>query len=558
MTRKLSIVLILCLYLLTFIAPVLVIAEEPVIPGPSEGPRIIIARDRAMQVFNAGETVNLSIPVENISSTSAKNVTVSIQAGDINSFPFEMDKMSLSKYSNYLSGASLYSFKLIVPTNVKPAIYPINVVVNYSSDYGFSGSESATIYVKVINEQKQPELKLMGVEFEGDSLEAGKPALIKLRIKNDGDLPIKDLELKMSGFSTNGISLDNWPDTQYIKSLNEKEFRMVEFKLLLHSKIETGTYALDLGMKYQDEHNKEYKHDVKVYLAVQGDEEEEEDKLIPRIIIDNYSISGAYAMAGETFALNISLLNTSENTVVKNIKVSLSSDEQVFSPVGMSNSFYITEIEPQARNEKVISLKPKIDAENKTYNISADIEYQDNAGNKYIEKEIISIPVNQQMGLVISDIELPLEAYSGVPMAVSVDFYNTGRIVVRNLLVTAEGNFEIQDGTMFIGNLEPGKDNYYDVTIIPHEAGLLEGKIIFEYEDAVNQKYKREKSFELNVISQEPFPMDDFEHPITDNEENMYKKWLIPAGAIFLVLIIAVMAFRKYRKRKQDDDLDEE
>lgn len=523
---------------------------------PKEDPKIIIARDSWMPEYKAGETVNLSIPVENVSNTSATNVRVSITPGDPNNFPFEMDKMTFTKYAYSLSGRSVFSYKVKIPANTKPGTYPINVNLTYEGDGGGSsgGSETATIYVKIINDYKQPELKLMGVDFDGDRLVAGKSSLIKLRIQNTGDLNLKDVELKLNGFSSQGFNLDNWPDTQYVKNIKGQEIKLVEYKLAVDSKMESGTYPLDLNLKYKDENDKEYTQETKVYLPVDG--KGSTDNLTPRVIVNNYFFYSEYVGAGQTFPLSISFFNTSEDTTVKNIKISLNSDEQVFSPVGSSNSFYIKEIKPREASENTINLKAKIDAENRNYTISADIEFQDEKGEKFTEKEIISIPVNQQLNLTISNIEMPPQVFAGSPTSLSVDFYNTGRTLIRNLIIRTEGNFEIQDGTLFIGNLEAGKDNYYDVTIIPHEEGKVEGKVIFEYEDGVGEKYINEQAFVLEVMAHEEPPMMEPGMGIDpEADQSKWKKWRIPIGVAALLLIggVTFVVIRRRRKKKQEE-----
>ena len=523
--------------------------------GPKENPRIIIARDSWMPEYKAGETVNLSIPIENVSSTSATNVRVSIAPADSGNFPFEMDKMTFTKYAYSLSGRSVFSYKVKIPSNTKPGTYPINVSLTYEGDGDGSigGSESATIYVKIVNDYKQPELKLMGLDLPEDKLPVGTSSLIKLRIQNLGDLMIKNVELKLNGFSSQGINLDNWPDIQYVKSLEGHAVKLVEYKLFIDSKVESGTYPLDLNLKYKDENDKEYTHDTVLYVPVSG--KGSTDDLTPRVIIDNYYYPSEYVEAGQTFPLTISFYNTNESTAVKNIKVSLNSDEQIFSPVGSSNSFFIKEIKPQEFSENIINLKAKIDAENRNYNISADIEYQDESGEKFTEKEMISIPVNQQLNLTISNIEMPPQIFEGSPTSLAVDFYNTGRTIIRNLIIKTEGDFEIQDGTLFIGNLEPGKDNYYDVTIIAHEEGELEGKIIFEYEDGVGTKFTSEQPFILEVMAYEEPHMMGFENDLDSAEkQSTLKKWHIAAG--ILVLIVGLTAFliiRRRRKKKLEE-----
>lgn len=519
-----------------------------------EPPRIVIARDYWMPVYQAGETVNLSIPVENLSSTSATNVRFSINPGDPASFPFEMDKMTFTKYAYSLSGSSVFSYKVTIPSNTKPGVYPVNVSLSYEGDTG-GGSESATVYVKIENEYKQPELKLLGVDFEGDKLAAGQSALIKLRLQNEGDLELKDVELKLSGFSNQGFNLDNWPDIQNIKTIKGRELKLVEYKLLIDSKLENGTYPLDLNIKYKDEHDKEYTKDTKVYLPVDG--KGATDDLTPRVIVDNYHFPYEYVEAGQPFPLTISFFNTSEHTTVKNIKISLNADELAFSPVGSSNSFFIPEINPRAAEERSITLKAKVDAENRNYTISADIDFQDSKGNKYTEKEIISIPVKQNITLTVSNIEMPPQIFVDTPTSLAIDFYNTGRTLIRNLIISTEGNFEIQDGNLFVGNLESGKDNYYDVTIIPHEEGELEGKIIFAYEDSIGEKFTTEIPFIINAMMQEMPPM--MEPGMDMNPEagksKLSKRTIaIGGGAILLIAaIITVVVIRRRRKKQQEE-----
>lgn len=538
----------------SLLTPALVQAEENI---PKEDPKIVIARDHWMPVYNAGETVNLSIPVENLTNTPAKNIRVTISPGG-DAFPFEMDKMSFTKYAYSLTGRSVFSYKVTIPANTKPGVYPINVNLTYEVDDSRGGSESATVYVKIVNDYKQPELKLMGVDFEGDRIPTGKSVLIKLKIQNDGDLDLKDIELKLNGFSTQGISLDNWPDTQFVKSMKGREIKLVEYRLYLDSKMESGTYPLDLNLKYKDEYDKEYTNDTKVYLPVDG---KGGDDLTPRIIIDNYYIPSDYVEAGQSFPLTISFFNTSETTGVKNVKISLNSDGQVFTPVGSSNSFFVYEINPREFLERTIILRPRVDAENQNHIISADIEFQDEKGNKYSEKEIISIPVTQKIKLTISNIEKSPQVFAGSPTGLSVDFYNTGRTLIRNLIIRTEGNFEVQDGTFFVGNLEPGTDNYYDVTIIPHETGTLEGKIIFQYEDSIGNTYITEEPFTMEVMEQEMPPMMDpgFDMNPDLQPDNM-TKWKIPAiiaGVLLLIGAATFIVIRRKKKKQEEVFLDE-
>ncbi len=520
-----------------------------------EAPNLIIAGDRWMPVFKAGEKVSLNVPIENTTSGTAKNVQVSLVVNDVDNFPFKSDKMTFTRYISSISaGTSVVSFNLTVPANIKPGVYPITVNISYDSDFGGGGHLTSTLYIEISNEFRQPDIKLMNVRLPDERLPAGKSSLAMLVFNNEGDLPIKDVEVSLTGFNS-GLALDNWSDTQRIGHMKAKEIKNVSYRINVDSETKTGTYILDLNITYKDEYDLEYKKSTKVYLPVAG--KDSQDDLIPRIIVDNYHYSsGDQTTAGEAFTLYISLFNTSEQTAVRNIKMSLNSDGQIFVPVGSGNTLFIREIEPGQAGAASIILKPGESAEVQTYSISADIEYQDDKGNKYSEKEIISIPVTQDIRLLISEINTPPQVFSGNPANVSVDFYNTGRAAIRNLRIHTIGDFEISDGDLFLGTLEPGKSDYYDVSLMPTTTGEVVGKIVFEYDDG-GHSYQTEKEFKLLVG--EPIPMtppDGMRPPMENENKTLFKWWMIPI-ALALLGGVGFIIYRKKKKAKEAIFLDE-
>jgi hypothetical protein len=304
-----------------------------------QDPIILIANDRWMPVLEAGSQANLSIPIKNAGGR-AYNVHISIGASD--SLPFETEKMSLDKYISSFTGTTIYSIPITIPGNIEPGTYPLSVNVSYENSSGGGGSESATVYIKITSNLRQPQLKLMGIQTEGDELKAGSSQVVKLNLKNDSDIPISSINLRLSGFSTDGINLDNWPDSQFVTAMEAGELHPVEFRLQAGSKMASGTYPLDLAIEFKDQHHHKYTQEQKVYLPVAG--KGESDDLIPRILLEDYYLGGDYVQAGQTFPLTLVFRNTSENVTVANIKVSLASEGDVFAPVGSSSSFYFPKI----------------------------------------------------------------------------------------------------------------------------------------------------------------------------------------------------------------------
>jgi hypothetical protein len=548
---------------------------------------------------------------------------------------------------------------------VEGKIYPLKFNIECSSLSGSSLSQSDTVNVKIENNLRTPSLQLSKVSIEGDTLTSGKTKSVTLHIENTGDLTVKDVDVRLSGFSNDGLILGTTIDTQSIKVIEGRKQQSAVFKIAADSAMESGTYSLDLTMNYKDEYNKAYKDETKIYLPVDSIGENETsfsfDNLtypdgmigtnsdfkvsfdlkntsdseakgiqvsidggnevlpksapvknikilspgesrnlefilfakdgiesknypvkisvayeamdgrtkttrnisqyvgilindqgsksgVPKIIIDNYDYNGEFVKAGETFPLNLSFYNTNKGSAVRNVKVSLSADDGVFSPVGSSNSFYIGEVPAGGRVQKSLNLKPKIDASYKTYNITADIEYEDHKGEKLAAKEVISIPVIQEVKLLISDAEVPTENFVGGAVGISMEFYNVGRALIRNLMIRTEGDFEIRDGSLYVGDLEAGKDNYYDATIVPNKTGTLTGKVIFEYDNEIGEHYIIEKDLQIQVIEMPPQPMDDPAMEAPQPQPGLSKKtWAI----LIVILLGAGGGFTWFRKRKK-------
>ncbi|NLV16146.1 MAG: hypothetical protein GXY50_02900 [Syntrophomonadaceae bacterium] len=522
--------------------------------GSSEAPNLRIPGDRWMPVFKAGEKISLNVPIENTTSGTAKNLQVSLLVDD--KFPFESERMTFTRYiSSITDGTVVAGFNLTVPANIKPDVYPVNVSVSYDSDYGGGGQFSSTLYIKIENDFSQPQVKLMNVRLPGERLPAGKTSLVTLVLNNEGDLKVKDVEASLAGFNS-GLTLDNWSDAQSLGQMEGKETKSASFRIHVDGDTKDGTYILDLKVTYKDDYNQEYEKETKVYLPVSG--KGSQDDLVPRLIIGNYNYgSGEQTVAGQTFPLTISLINTSEQTAVKNVKLSLKSDGNVFTPIGSGNTLFIREIGAGGRADASISLKPKESAESQTFSVSADIEFQDEDGNKYTEQEIISIPVLQPLELLITEPVTPPEVFAGQSVHISLDFYNTGRAAVRNLRIHTIGDFDVSDGELYLGTVDSGGSDYYDVTLIPNQPGEVTGKIVFEYDDGGGQDYRMEKEFKLMVGEPMPMPNPDEMPMPMEGQSKMSFKWWMAAVPVILLAAIGFFIYRKKKRAKEALFLDE-
>ncbi|MDW7678134.1 MAG: hypothetical protein SCK57_10775, partial [Bacillota bacterium] len=278
----------------------------------------------------------------------------------------------------------------------------------------------------------------------------------------------------------------------------------------------------------------------------------------PKIIIDQYRIPTEYVEAGSSFPLTISFFNTHTGEAVRNIRISLTSEGDVFSPVDSSNTFFIQRIAPNSRVERGIILRPRPDAGYKIHNLYADIEYEDNSGTAYTTREIIGVPVIQEARLVFGEVETGMEAFVGNPLPVSLEFYNAGRGKIRNLVVSIEGDFDTSDGALYIGNMDGGASNYYDATIIPTEMGEMSGKVVFRFDDEIDQQHVVEKTFDINVMEMMGPPEDFFNEEPTMNQSGRGKLPWIIGGVVAAAAIAGGLWFRRRRKKKLEEVEDDE
>lgn len=526
-----------------------------------QDPKLIIGRSASIPTFMAGEEDTLSVPVENLHQGTARNVNVSLLVDKPDAFPFQIAGMSLQTAMVSIGSRDIEYARfpgLKVAPGTASGVYPISVKVDYTTDGGREGSATGTIFIKIIN-NKAPALRVMDLLLNNETLDSGESTEIKLQIKNEGEFVAKDIQVKLAGFTSTGLRLDQALDTLYVTEMKGGEFKALPFKVYADPGIESGSYALDVTIKYKNESNQEFTAESKVYLTIEGSSGEGKNiKSSPRLIIENYSYGNDFVRPGEVFDLQLAFLNTSSSKDVYNIKVSFTSDENIFSPVNSGSSF-VTETIPAGGNmSQAVRWKSKLDAASKTYNITANLEYEDQKGNKYTDKELIGVTVIQESELVVPMLEKPDEIFAGSPFGLSATYFNAGKAAVRNLMIHTEGDFDIQDGAEYIGNLEPGKSDYFEVTLTPHQEGVCSGSIIFSYNDDMGQLYEIKKDFQVEAISSpEPFVMEPPENMVKAGQGGFKTPLLAAAAAILIGGLAFIIVRRRRRKRIEDVNFDE-
>lgn len=291
----------------------------------------------------------------------------------------------------------------------------------------------------------------------------------------------------------------------------------------------------------------------------------------PKLIIDKYSFEPSYPLAGEEFKMNLSFFNTNNDKGVRNIKIFLTSNEvpassdpngagagaaagsSVFTPVGSSNTFYIDYIDPKGTINKSVVLTTAPTIESKNYTLIANFEYEDKDGNQYTAQELIGIPIIQESKLTTSKVTINGEGFIGNPVDGEIQFYNTGKDTLFNLMVSVEGDFKDKSLEEYIGNFKSGDSSSYMFNITPEKSGSQKGKIIFKYEDATGKSRSIEEEFVLDV-SDEEYVDPNMTPEVTDETMNEGKSISpLMIGGIIIVGIALIAAILQRKKRKNQE-----
>lgn len=497
--------------------------------------------------FDAGQENTLCIEINNYGNTVVKNAVLSLTLPD----GLSIDNASNSANLGYLStGASReVSFPIAVDDDAESKSYAITAKLtglNYSNG---AVSEEKTFYIPVSGTGtsiKNAEIISISVP---DQVNGEDEFTLSFDVKNNNSADLKNVRVSVD--IPDGLlnkTRSSFVETA-IPAGGSKSYSVTMYAAD-GAKEKTYTLKISLSSGASAENTSAVTQYASVYVSgVAGVK-------TPQLMVDNYSYGGTFVQAGDEFALDLGLLNTSTRTV-SNIKVTVSSEDGAIIPVNSSNSFYIEKLGKKERVDQVMHLAVKPTAEQKTTPLTVDMSYEDGSGNAFTSKDIISIPVMQETRLEVDDVIAPPELYAGMQSGVSVQFYNMGKTTLNNLRVTAEGDFDTPESTSyFVGNMESGKSDTYDFTFIPRKGGTMEGKIIFTYEDASGDQQVLERPFSFQVMDEMPA----FNEGPPPDEAAAGKGGSKALWAAMGILVLLAgggsFAWRKIRKKKMHREME--
>lgn len=293
------------------------------------------------------------------------------------------------------------------------------------------------------------------------------------------------------------------------------------------------------------------------------DDDEKPKTATPYLIVSNYNYGGDI-VAGQNFKLSLTVLNTSENTNIENVIMTLTMPEGL-SITSSSNTYFFSEIEMEKTISKTLEIQAKPNAKPESQPIKVDFKYEyvtRNGRESSTTSETIAIPLIQPDRFTADPIEMVPEVMMGEEILLTVNYVNKGRGEIYNLSAAIDGNIQTTNQRQNVGNVEAGKSGSVDFYVTCHEPGQMSGNVTLTYED-VNMVVKTVTvPYSASVINVDdtfnpgmPNPGEE-PNPMPEDQNNIGKYIAIGIGGLVAAGIVAVVVV-KHRKKKAAQKLAE-
>lgn len=529
-------------------------------------PKVIFAKQEKMPEVIAGETLSISIDYINDSSNTAKKIKITPSFEDV---PLVYERPivyeSMKSLRKNQTATATFSFK--IKDDAKKGVYGIKFKIDYENLSEESYSNEQTFYFKVIKENVEPLLTISNITTEPANVSAGEKFVLKLDINNIGDVEACSTSIRLTDLSTDTFMPVDGNDFAYIGTIEAKSSVTKTFNLLASKNIKKGNNTLGLKATYLDSNSKEVSEEKTLYILDVLSENTSGDEITgnkPKIIIESYSTNPNSIVAGQTISFSFKFRNTSKDKKIGNMKITISSEDGAFMIANGSNTFYIDSMEPQGTATKTIGLNVKQDLTSKSYPINISFDYEDANSNSYQANEVINIPVVEYSNLVINSV------YAGEGMLeqetnLSFDYINMGKAKVSNLTASVEGDYVAVQSINYIGNLEAGSSDYYDISVKPTKEGENVGVLVLTFEDSSGKKIDVKKDFTgyaMAGFSQDDYNQDYSEPGYIDEPMGEAKEplniWVVigaGVGSFLVVFIITKIITTKIVRKKLEDEI---
>lgn len=550
----------------------------------SEKAKLVISSTSTNNEVNAGNEYNLKGVIKNIGMEKASNVEVSIQAGTgVTTGIIPNFDTQVVLLDNVGAGKSVeFSLPLLVTDTAAAGLSELTIQVSYTDTEGNSKTTVAPFYVTVVKPEDKVEssdIVISNVSQSPSTPLVGEQVTITFDVENRGNKAVTGVSVGGESLETSGFEPLTAQTYQDIGTIEANSKKTVTMYFKVGSNAVEGLNAMTIGCKYTDANEKKQSTTSNIYiLDIINDSNSK-----PKIIVSDISKDTDELNAGSTFLFTYTLKNTHATKAAKNIKVTISQAEDIFSATQGTNTAYIDRIDAGEEVQNSIEMRVKSDVKTGAYELEIKVEYEydnmskaDTEAGGVTETSKLKLRAIEKIRFNIQNLSVGLYGempYVNQSSSLSFELINMGKSQLDNVSFSLEGDFTLESGaSYYFGTVQPGNPEFVELMVIPTMAGMCGGTLIISFEDSNGEPV--ELRHEFSDINVGEFVNPDFGGDYTDpgmpsfneGEGTEAKKDIMPVWLFILIQfailaifipVVRIVIIRCYKKklRKKEEDL---
>lgn len=520
-------------------------------PAPSaQGmPNITMTEPSGLVTIEAGKDKVVDVVLYNNSANYASKFLAALSPNQNLSASFVDKTNEISTFS--ARDEKTVQVKISVPSDLQAGSYLVQMPYTYMGAGNTSLSGSASFYVRVTGKADEKTHLIIDNYSAPNMVKAGDVFSISAEITNTAGTQAKNVQVALSGLSSDGLMVSNAAASQYLQTINGGAKKGFSFSLQSSKNLTTGAYPLKLLLTYTDEAGAPFTAEYNYFVNIVNDEVASSEN---KAVIEVTSMSNPTAAyeVGQQIPIKLTLKNTGL-AAASNIKVTAATDAAI-----VPSSANIKQVRSLAAGESTeVSFSFMAGASSKTqnYTIGFTVEYEtgvtSTAGAREKESFVqytgvnIDNPDNKEQTSSRSIPKIIVSKYSVTPETVAagkefdlnISFQNThSKKTISNIRVsfavngteTEKGNVftPVESSNMFyIEQMEPKEVSEHKLRLFTVQDAKPKNYVItirFEYEDEEGTPYDSTVEVGVNVKQETKLDIGDISLPQSMSMGDMF------------------------------------
>lgn len=544
--------------------------------GMETAPMPIISSTALENPLEAGKSYRKAFVITNKGSKDMQNITVKVRGSDGLTITGGTDQFFVEKIKAGGEKRILVTFDM--NAEVSSVKQTLDVELEYYYDKNgtmTADSKTGTVTMNSVI-SAAPVLRISG-ESLSSALVADTEYEYDITVKNYGGITVRDVFLDFTG--TDAFYFLDGTEAGYIDIIRPYDTATITVKFKTLGDITSAKQGITAEMKYSYGRNSSILNttgtsSIVLIAAPNRSEDGTGNSAAPNIIIGKYDIGADQIAAGDVFSLDLDFYNTSADTAIENVVMTINASGDL-SIYGGSGSFYYPSISAAGSQNESIQLRALPTAATGTSSVSVSYKYDYIVGELRTtvnSEQTIYVPLYQPDKMSFSVTQPTYDIYAGNEVYITLSYLNKGRADAANMKAEIVGDIAALSTEKVIGNVQAGGNGTVDFIVTPYMAGEVTFSIVLTYEDSNMNEVTKEVPVTLNVMEMiwdEPI----YDYPMTmeePGEEGGFPWWIVFVGGgvlvVAAVIVIIVVVRKKHKNGNKltaddidwEDELDEE